>query len=232
MAAAGNTRGDGGAVLYPAAYEQVIAVAATARDDSPVWISAVGPQIELAAPGGEILSTLPGGGYAVLTGTSQAAPHVAGVAALLMSAGIDDLDGNGTADQRDLRLQLQQTARDLGDPGVDATFGHGLVQAVAAPQVNLRLTRQQGRIEESRRKISLAAGRYEIQFSNDSLYRIQIEVFDQNGRRADLSQSVRFRPKTPTVASLPLAIDEGPLELWFVPDGPVNGFTDIAIRKY
>jgi len=232
VAAAGNTKNEEGAVLYPAALEQVIAVAATARDDSAVWISAVGPQVELAAPGGEILSTVPGGGYAVLTGTSQAAPHVAGVAALLMAAGLQDLDGNGTTDSQDLRLRLQQTAQDLGDPGVDDTFGHGLVQAGVDPQVNFRLVRLRGRIEKNLRELKLPAGRYDIRIANDSLLRVQIEVFDQNGYRSDLSQSIRFRPTMPAEASILLAAGEGLLEVFFAPEGPVNGSANITIQKY
>ncbi|MCM2263982.1 MAG: S8 family peptidase [Desulfuromonadales bacterium] len=233
VAAAGNTRNSGGAVQYPAAYAPVIAVSATAPDDSAVWIAAAGPKIELAAPGGNIYSTVPGGGYGVLTGTSQAAPHVSGVAALLMAAGINDLDGNGTADHRDLRLQLQQTTRDLGNPGRDDTFGFGLAQAVAAPQmINVRLSRLKGRIEESLGIIDLAAGRYEIRIANDSLYRIQIAVFDQAGYRADLSESVRFRTKAPTAAGIPLVTGEGLFKVVFVPEGPINGFADITIRAY
>lgn len=232
VAAAGNTKNEGGAVLYPAAFEQVIAVSATGRDDSAVWISAVGPQVELAAPGGEILSTVPGGGYAVLTGTSQAAPHVAGVAALLMAAGRQDLDGNGTTDSQDLRLRLQQTAQDLGDPGVDDTFGHGLAQAGVDPQVNFRLVRLRGRAEQSLCELKLPAGRYDIRIANDSLLRVQIEVFDQNGYRSDLSQSIRFRPTMPTEASVLLTAGEGLLELFFVPEGPVNGSANITIQKY
>lgn len=232
VAAAGNTRNTGGAVLYPAAYAQVIAVSATAPDNSAVYVSALGPQIELAAPGGEIYSTVPGGGYAVLTGTSQAAPHVTGVAALLLAAGLQDLDGNGAADHRDLRLQLQQTALDLGDPGVDAVFGHGLVQAVAAPQVNMRLTRFKGSIGQSIQEVSLPAGRYEVQIANTSLYRIETKVSDQTGYRPDLSGSVVFRPKTPTGIILPLAGGVGLLEVRLIPDGPANGFADIVIRSY
>jgi subtilisin len=230
VAAAGNTRNDGGAVLYPAAYAQVIAVSATARDDSAVWISAAGPQIELAAPGGEICSTAPGGGYATLTGTSQAAPHVAGAAALLLAAGTDDLDGNGITDCRDIRRRLQQTALDLGAAGVDATFGHGLVQVMAVPRISLRLTRQQGRIDESCRQIDLDAGRYEMQIANDSLCQIRIEATDRDGRRSDLSRSVGFRPRSPAMATVSFVV-EPMLHLVLIPEGPIDGFADIVIRK-
>lgn len=230
VAAAGNTRNSGGEVQYPAAYAPVIAASATAQDDSAVWISATGPKIELAAPGGNVYSTAPGGGYGILTGTSQAAPHVSGVAALLMAAGINDLDGNGTADHRDLRLQLQQTAQDLGDPGADDTFGFGLVQAAAAPLVNFRLTHLQGCIEQSRRVIDLPAGHHEIHIANDSLYRIQITVFDQAGYRADFSRSVRFHPKSPTDATIQLAAGEEMLQVVLTPEGPINGFAEITIR--
>jgi len=64
----------------------LITVAATTNDDALAYFSNWGAQaVELGAPGHRILSTIPGGGYAYYSGTSMAAPHVTGVAGLLMS---------------------------------------------------------------------------------------------------------------------------------------------------
>lgn len=90
VAAAGNT---GGAVLYPAAYDNyVFAVAATDYNDARASFSSVGAEIDAAAPGVRILTTVPvgyfGAGslpYGYGEGTSLASPHVAGLAALLKS---------------------------------------------------------------------------------------------------------------------------------------------------
>jgi len=127
VAAAGNTRG--GDVTYPARYDSVIAVTATDPDDTQASFSSIGPEVELAAPGVDITSTVRGDGYGNLSGTSQAAPHVAGTAALIISSNLPDVNDDGVVNNEDVRLRLQSTAQDLGGPGKDDTYGHGLVDA-------------------------------------------------------------------------------------------------------
>jgi subtilisin len=83
IVAAGNTSNR---VLYPAAYEPVIAVGSIDRSLQPSSFSPTS-QIDLYAPGRDILSTQPDGGYAYTSGTSFAAPHVTGIAALHIAYG-------------------------------------------------------------------------------------------------------------------------------------------------
>jgi subtilisin family serine protease len=82
IAAAGNDRTD--VVGYPAAYPESIAVAATNNRDRRSLFSNYGPHVVLAAPGESILSTVPDNRYDVASGTSMAAPHVTGIAALVL----------------------------------------------------------------------------------------------------------------------------------------------------
>lgn len=117
VAAAGNT--DGGSLLYPAAYNNVIAVSATDSSDNFASFSSLGA--ELAAPGVSINSTVPGGAYATWSGTSMACPHVTATAALMISN-----------DQENVREGLRNTALDLGPSGKDSYYGYGLVQSKPA----------------------------------------------------------------------------------------------------
>src|SRR3989344_757460 len=135
VAAAGNSGdGDGSTneVIYPAKYSSVIAVAATAVDDStPSW-SAEGEEIELAAHGVSIRSTWNDGLYNTISGTSMAAPHVAGVVALALATAVQtayDVDLDGLWDPAEVRAALQATADDLGAAEHDNFYGYGLVDA-------------------------------------------------------------------------------------------------------
>jgi thermitase len=98
VVAAGNDGQDG--VNCPAAYEQVVAVGSTTASDTRSAFSNYGPRLDIAAPGNTIYSTLPGG-YGSSSGTSMAAPHVAGLATLLWSF-VPSLTDNQV---RDIRLE-------------------------------------------------------------------------------------------------------------------------------
>jgi predicted CXXCH cytochrome family protein len=123
VAAAGNSGSS--TTHYPAAYRSVISVGAIDADDQLASFSTFGETMDLVAPGVDIYSAYAGGGYTQYFGTSLAAAHVSGVAALLFS-----LPQFGTPAQ--VQDALLATALDLGDPGRDPTYGAGLVQAYDA----------------------------------------------------------------------------------------------------
>ncbi|WP_423190173.1 S8 family peptidase [Alkalibacterium sp. f15] len=121
FAASGNITDNNGTIDYPAVHDEVIAVSGVNQRQARVSDSMVGPENELAAPGQNILSLSPDGAYSTMSGTSQAAPHVAGIAALLM-------EKHPSESPDAIRQRLIEQALDLGDPGHDVLYGHGLVQ--------------------------------------------------------------------------------------------------------
>lgn len=145
IAAAGNE--NTATLSYPASYTGVVSVSAVGYDKSRSSYSNFGTAIDVAAPGGETSVDLNADGYAdgVLSaagddssgtiqfnypfyqGTSMASPHMAGVVAL-MKAQKPDL----TADELDNLLVSGEITEDLGDPGRDNIFGHGLIDAYKA----------------------------------------------------------------------------------------------------
>ena len=123
VAAAGN---DGNTALsYPASYPSVMSVAAVDSSMNKASYSQYNAQVEIAAPGSSVKSTIPGNSYATWSGTSMATPHVAGVAALVWSY-------FPTCSNNQIRNVLIKTAKDRGTAGCDVNFGWGIVQAKAA----------------------------------------------------------------------------------------------------
>ncbi len=129
IAAAGNcaTGGSGcngliNPVMYPGAYDNVVAVAATDSNDGRAYFSEYHPYVDVAAPGMSIYSTLPNDTYGELSGTSMATAFVSGLAALLWSA-----DNGLSAAQ--VRTLIESKADDLGSPGKDIYFGVGRINA-------------------------------------------------------------------------------------------------------
>ncbi|WP_026959765.1 S8 family serine peptidase [Aliagarivorans taiwanensis] len=132
---------------YPAAFDNVISVSATAADNTLAYYSNYGSSIDVAAPGGDTSRDLIGDGYgdgvystyvaensagrsqsyAYLNGTSMAAPHVAGVIALMMTVD-ETLDA---ATINDLLAQGELT-QDIGSVGRDNLYGYGLIDAEKA----------------------------------------------------------------------------------------------------
>lgn len=110
-------------INYPAKYDSVIAVAAVDATNARGAFSSVGDEVEIAAPGVDILSTYVSSGapaYALSSGTSQAAPHVSGMIALLKQK-----DPGMTNVQ--LREEIKKYAMDLGPAGRDIEYGYGMV---------------------------------------------------------------------------------------------------------
>lgn len=118
IAASGN---DGiQSIGYPARFDTVIAVGAIDKNLKKLTDSNYGSELELVAPGAAIISTCPTNDYTWHSGTSEAAPHVAGVVALLWSK-------QPSITNHQIRSKLQFKAIDLGPSGWDEYYGYGLV---------------------------------------------------------------------------------------------------------
>jgi subtilisin len=120
IAAAGN---ENSGVGQPACYDSVIAVAAVDSAKKRAWFSNQGSEVDFAAPGVDVYSTYLKNRYAKLSGTSMACPMLAGIAALIIA---DAKDDNEILTPADVRAKLRKIAYDIGQDGLDESFGHGL----------------------------------------------------------------------------------------------------------
>ncbi len=117
FAAAGN---DGGSVNYPGAYPEAICVSALAPNETIAKFSSRGNQVAFIAPGVDIKSSVPGGGYDSYAGTSMATPHMAGLGALAVARGAHGVDAVRAALRRAATKVPGLTASEQGAGVVDA----------------------------------------------------------------------------------------------------------------
>ncbi|RME65397.1 MAG: hypothetical protein D6790_01890, partial [Caldilineae bacterium] len=152
--AAGNPEAGPGSIGAPANNPEAIAVSATDRNDEIPDFSARGPSLipgeqkpEFSAPGVEVYSSVRSTQYDSYSGTSMAAPHVAGLVALMVSADLQDGVRDFNVDELERFMAL--AAEDLGAPGPDDLYGYGRIDAYAAVQIALAAGDMQGRIRET-----------------------------------------------------------------------------------
>ena len=122
ISAAGNEGGmSDNSINYPAKWEESIAVGAVDRYGQRTHYSSKGPELDVMAPGDEMLSTITGNTYGLMSGTSMATPFVAGVIALALSKGIS------FGHWEDLREVIRDVSTDIDSPGRDSNTGWGLL---------------------------------------------------------------------------------------------------------
>ncbi len=158
IASAGNESSD--LPSYPSAYDGVVSVSATTITNDIATYSNSGATIDIAAPGGSNITDLNGDGigdgvistmgddsgggaiefgYLAISGTSMAAPHVAGVASLMKA-----IHPGLTPVEFETAMVAGQLTDDLGSPGRDDVFGYGLINAQKAVFVAQQLANGQG----------------------------------------------------------------------------------------
>ncbi len=113
---------------YPAAYDNVMAVAAVDWTARHATFSNQNYYVDISAPGVDITSLDIGHDYGYMSGTSQAAPHVSGMAAMLWAR-------YPLSNSTQIRNLMESTALDLGVPGWDVSFGAGLIDMARALRI-------------------------------------------------------------------------------------------------
>jgi len=232
VGAAGNSLAGGWPVVYPAAYDSVIAVTATDSADLAGDFSPMGEELELAAPGVDVLSTVAGGAYGFLSGTSRAAPYVTGCAALYTLAITEDLSGDGLINHEDVRLMLQLMATDLGEPGKDNIYGYGLVNASGGARcsdMTLTIFKTLGPPTSDAQLAEVEGRPCGIVITNSGLSHVAIDVFEGEVLRKDLSGLLQFYGRRPQKVNFGLDATDTHYTILFTPYGPPDTYAEIVL---
>lgn len=245
VAAAGNTKG--GAVMYPAAYDSVIAVTAIDQNGQRASFSPIDQRIEIAAPGVGIYSTVCinadlshciQSGYGFLSGTSMAAPHVTGVAALIFSTNFHDVNGDGSRNNKDVREIIRNTAFDAGCSGDDNVYGHGIVDAsnallgtssVPRPgMITCTLERTKGSPTVDTRKVDLPQGDYSVDIHSVDMKGVKVRVYENGVIQKLLSRDLEFNSR---IRDVSFNITVNSVTMAFIPDGKNGAIGYVTIRR-
>ncbi|MFT4768327.1 MAG: serine protease [Glaciecola sp.] len=208
VAAAGNESST--SPSYPASYDNVISVSAVNTQQQITNYSNTGSAIDLAAPGGDgsqdfngdgypdgILSTGGSDGefaYTFLSGTSMAAPHVAGVMALMKS-----VNPNLSANDVSRLLEQGDLSDDIGSVGRDNLYGHGIINARKAIEAALA---EAGSSSGSEPRLGSSSSAL-----NFSSLRTRLEIVLRNSGGGDL-QSVQLRSNDAWITASSVSVDE------------------------
>ena len=145
---AGNSGPNAQTITKPKEFPGVFATAAADINKTIARFSSRGPAIykgqevskpDWAAPGVDVYSVKPSGGYTTMSGTSMASPHIAGVVALMVSA-------NPKLGVEDIRDILKNSTHDAGDPGYDYAYGHGNIDAFIAVKLAKEASFVEGKV--------------------------------------------------------------------------------------
>ncbi|MGG4451228.1 Ig-like domain-containing protein [Brevibacillus porteri] len=186
IASAGNRGMGEDTQLYPAKYPETLSIGAIDQDNQRADFSSVGSGLDLMAPGVDILSTSLHGDYEQRSGTSLAAPHVAGAAAVIWSK-------KGGATNREVRDSLVDHATPLGE---SRFYGKGLVNLEKALGLG---------DEDSAEIQSLESKPSELRLSEGENYQLKITANMTDGNTRDVSKEVTYKSKDEKIATVTLS---------------------------
>lgn len=185
----GNEMGLGDNVDFPARYDQVIAVGAIDQFNNRAAFSSTGSDLEVTAPGLNILSTSFNGNYAEMSGTSMAAPFVTGQLAIIKQA-------YPTLTNNQIRSILSENILDLGEIGKDPHYGKGLVQA------SDYLLPEYLKFASANPMTKLEVSEHDVKGVSGSSKQIKAEMILKNGTRINVTKESIWKSNNESISRI------------------------------